>query len=107
MFLVKKSIRRILLLQKLTKLTNSNKHVGRKFSRGGEANEKKDRKIAKKAKKIALLASIYYICTMFENPGGATASLIPAADAHVQQLLWDQISYIVSVSHLNTRQRVD
>jgi len=38
----------------------------------------KDRKIAKKGRKIALL-SFYYICTMYENPGGARP---PAADAH-------------------------
>jgi len=71
----------------------------------GEANGKKDRKLAKSTKKIALFslfqgggnekrpknstfkpASIYYICTMFENSGGARPGGARrgggAADAH-------------------------
>jgi len=49
-------------------------------SRGGGGNEKKT-KNSKKGRKIVLL-SLYYICTMFENPEGATAPLPPAADTH-------------------------
>jgi len=52
------------------------KGVGRKISRG--VHRKKDRKIAKNDRKIA---SIYYICTMFENPGGHGLPT-PAADVH-------------------------
>jgi len=46
----------------------ANKGIGRKFSLGGRGVRAtdKDRKIAKKA-------FIYYICTMFENPGGHAA----------------------------------
>jgi len=78
------------------------KGVGRKISRGKRlknskkdrklallslfqgvgGNGKKDRKIAKKYQKIALLSLYLYTCTMYENPGGATAPLSPAADAH-------------------------
>jgi len=46
---------------------------------------KKYRKIAKKGRKIALLsASIYYICTVFENPGGGGHGLPlpPNGDVH-------------------------
>jgi len=42
---------------------------------GEGPNGKKDRKITK-GRKIALL-SLYYICTMFENPRGATAPPVP------------------------------
>jgi len=47
----------------------------------GGRQRKKDRKIAKNAEKLHFSASIYYICTMFENPGGGKP-LLPAADAH-------------------------
>jgi len=53
------------------------KIVDRKIFRG--PTKKKDRKIEK-----ALLGSIYYIYTMYKNPGWPTASLPPAADAHCQ-----------------------
>jgi len=70
------------------------KGVGRKFFRGGATEKrpknskkrpkiallslfqgkggqrKNGRKIAKKAEKQHYLSSIYYICTMYENPGG-------------------------------------
>jgi len=47
------------------------------FHEGGGAVEKKP-KNSKKRPKIALLI-LYYICTMYENPGGASAS---ATDTH-------------------------
>jgi len=47
----------------------------------GGRQRKKDRKIAKKHQKIALLSRFYYICIMYENPGEGMA-LPPAADAH-------------------------
>jgi len=47
---------------------------------------KKDQKIAKKGGKITLL-SLYYICTMFENPGPPA----PPTDAHGPKKRWKEV----------------
>jgi len=39
--------------------------------------EKRPKNSKKKHRKIALFTSLYYICTMYENPGGATAPCLP------------------------------
>jgi len=70
------------------------KGVSSKIFRGG-ANEKKRPKNStikalpgeggangNKRPKNALLSSIYYICTMYENPGGQRPPTLLAADAH-------------------------
>jgi len=46
---------------------------------------KKDRKIAKKDQKIAIL-NLLYMYSMYENPGRGMAPLPPAADNHDQKL---------------------
>jgi len=58
----------------------SSRASAEKFPGGGRATEKIP-KNSKKRPKIALL-SLYYIFTMYENPGGHGIPA-PAADAHV------------------------
>jgi len=52
------------------------------------ATKKRSKIVKNNNKKQQYLASIYYICTMFENPGGDMAILPPAADAHGH---WSQL----------------
>jgi len=64
--------------------------------RGG--NGKDDRKVAKKDRKIELQASIYYICAMYENPGGPRPP-VADADAHVyiaRKVLFCKIKFPLS-----------
>jgi len=54
---------------------------------GGRAREKIP-KIVKKHRKISLLSPLYYICNMYENPGGPRLLLPLASDAHAYNILF-------------------